>query len=494
MTGHFHYTPSPAGRGVFCNRTLNMRSIRAVGYDMDYTLIQYDSAIWEQLAYDYVKQFFMARGWPVADLTFDHHSVTRGLIIDMQLGNLVKANRFGFVKRAVHGTRLLSWDEQRKTYARTVVDLNDHRWVFLNTLFSLSEGCLFAQLIDLLDQHLIPGVLGYEDLYRQLKTAMDSTHAEGRLKAEILASPERFVVRDPDVVAALLDQKHAGKKLLLITNSEWAYTSAIMSSSFDPFLPDGGWRALFDVVIVGARKPEFFTTRSPLFEVVTDEGLLKPIVTGLRDKAVFLGGSAAHVEQYLGVSGYEILYVGDHMFGDVHVTKDVLRWRTALILRELEDEILAQRTFDESEQRLGMLMAQKHELEAEACAIRLELQRRKGKYVRSRRGGPQITALTTRLAEIRATLEQHDEEIAPLARAASCVFNPNWGPLMRAGNDKSHLANQMERYADIYTSRVSNLMYVTPFAFLRAPRGSLPHDPTAPGGKMDATTKENPIT
>ncbi|HJQ38174.1 MAG TPA: HAD-IG family 5'-nucleotidase [Thermoanaerobaculia bacterium] len=481
-------------RGVFCNRTLNMRSIRAIGYDMDYTLIQYDSAIWETLAYQYAKDSLLAKQWPVAELTFDPHNVTRGLIIDVQLGNLVKSNRFGFVKKAVHGTKPVSFDEQRKIYARTVVDLHDARWIFLNTLFSLSEGCLFAQLVDLLDQHLLPGVLGYEDLYRQLKSAMDSVHAEGRLKAEILTSPERFVMRDPDVVAALLDQKHAGKKLLLITNSEWAYTSAMMSSTFDPFLPAGGWRALFDVVIVGARKPEFFTTKSPLFEVVTDEGLLKPIVTGLRENAVFLGGSAAHVEQYLGVSGYEILYVGDHMFGDVHVTKDVLRWRTALILRELEDEILAQRNFTESEQRLGFLMSQKHELEAEACAIRLDLQRRRIRYVRSTRGGPALRDLSKRLGEIRVLTDQLDEEIAPLARSAGTVFNPNWGPLMRAGNDKSHLANQMERYADIYTSRVSNLMSVTPFAFLRAPRGSLPHDPTAPGGKMDATQNDNPIT
>jgi len=132
--------------------------------------------------------------------------------------------------------------------------------------------------------------------------------------------------------------------------------------------------------------------------------------------------------------------------------------------------------------------------EAEACAIRLDLQRRRDRYVPSPRRGPPIRGLSARLAEIRAKTDQLDEEIAPLARAASCVFNPNWGPLMRSGNDKSHLANQMERYADIYTSRVSNLMYVTPFAFLRAPRGSLPHDPTAPGGKMDATTKDNPIT
>ena len=487
------FTRTPHERGIFCNRTLNLRSIKAIGYDMDYTLIHYHSAVWERAAYEHCKQTLIDRGWPVADLEFDAQLVSRGLIIDTELGNLLKANRFGFVRRAMHGTRQLEFEEQRNLYARTIVDLSENRWVFLNTLFSLSEGCIFSQLVDLLDQRVLPGVMGYEDLYRQVRHALDRLHADGRLKSEILATSDRYVMHDPEVPTTLLDQKHAGKKLLLITNSEWSYTAAMMKVAFDPFLPAGmQWRELFDVVIVGARKPEFFTTRSPLFEVVSDEGLLKPVVSGLRENCVFLGGSAAHVEQFLGVSGYEILYVGDHMFGDVHVTKDVLRWRTALILRELEDEIRALDAFWPAEQRLGALMSQKEELEAEACAIRLALQRQRNHYISSE--PVDVPALTHRLAEIRARTDALDEEIAPMARAANEIFNPHWGPLMRAGNDKSHLARQMESYADIYTSRVSNLLYATPYAFLRSPRGSLPHDPTAPGGQVDATTTDNPIT
>lgn len=491
----FDYSLAPQERGIFCNRTLNMRSIRAIGYDMDYTLIHYHSEVWERTAYDHVKRYFVNKGWPVSHLSFDPQSVVRGLIIDVELGNLIKANRFGFVKRATHGTKVIEWEEQRNTYARTIVDLNEKRWIFLNTLFSLSEGCFYAQLVDLLDQHMLPGVMGYEDLYRQLKGALDAIHMTGELKAEILAASDRFVMLEPDVATTLLDQKHAGKKLLLITNSEWNYTAPLMKVALDPHLPEGmTWRDLFDVVIVGAQKPDFFTTRRPLFEVVSDEGLLKPTLTGLREKTVFLGGSAAHVEQYLGVSGYEILYVGDHMFGDVHVTKNVLRWRTALILRELEDEIRALQEFLPTEARLGALMAQKEELEAEACAIRLHLQRRRDGYHPPEDAPVAQDQLTTRLGEIRNALDTLDEEIAPLARSAGEQFNTHWGPLMRAGNDKSHLARQVERYADIYTSRVSNLMYATPFAFLRSPRGSLPHDPTAPGGQADATQKEDPTT
>ena len=63
------------------------------------------------------------------------------------------------------------------------------------------------------------------------------------------------------------------------------------------------------------------------------------------------------------------------------------------------------------------------------------------------------------MAELRARLVALDERIAPLAKASGEILNQRWGLLMRAGNDKSHLARQVERYADIYTSRVSNFLY-----------------------------------
>ena len=74
-----------------------------------------------------------------------------------------------------------------------------------------------------------------------------------------------------------------------------------------------------------------------------------------------------------------------------------------------------------------------------------------------------------------------DAEIAPLAQAGTELTNPRWGLLTRAGNDKSHLTRQIERYADIYTSRVSNFLHATPYAYFRSPRGRLPH---YPGGAL----------
>ncbi|HPW56503.1 MAG TPA: HAD-IG family 5'-nucleotidase [Thermoanaerobaculaceae bacterium] len=464
----------PIERRIFCNRTLNFRGVKAVGYDMDYTVVHYRVEPWERRAYEQVKVKLAELGWPVGDLHFDPELVIRGLIIDTERGNLIKANRFGYVTRASHGTVMLDFELQRKVYGRMLVELSDERYVFLNTLFSLSEACMYAQLVDRLDEGRFSAALGYADLYRQVRRSIDEAHMEGELKAEIVANPDVYVERDPDTVLALQDQRQSGKRLLLITNSDWAYTSQIMRYAFDPYLEtDGGWRSLFDLVIVSARKPDFFSQRMPLFEVATEDGLLRPI-NNLRRPGVYVGGDATDVEQYLGVSGEEILYVGDHIFVDVHISKSVMRWRTALVLRELEDELRAIEEFGAQQATLARLMDEKVRLEYRFSQARMRLQRLQNGY------GPATTATAGELREIMSELRTRlvalDEQIAPLARRSTEILNPRWGPLMRAGNDKSHLARQVERYADIYTSRVSNFLYETPFVYLRAPRGSLPHD------------------
>lgn len=40
------------GKQIFCNRSLNMKNIVAVGFDMDYTLAQYKPETFESLAYE----------------------------------------------------------------------------------------------------------------------------------------------------------------------------------------------------------------------------------------------------------------------------------------------------------------------------------------------------------------------------------------------------------------------------------------------------------
>lgn len=227
---------------------------------------------------------------------------------------------------------------------------------------------------------------------------MSQAHAEGQIKAEIARDPDRFVVLDPETPLTLLDQKRAGKRILLITNSGWHYSREMMSYAFDRFLPRGmTWKDLFDLIIVSARKPEFFASSTPFFEVVDEEqGLLQTVVSGLKKGGCYVGGNAHAVEEFLGLQGREILYVGDHIFGDVHMTKKLLRWRTALVLRELEREIDANVSFAERQQQLTALMAEKEKLEFALCQLRLA-------HLRDDSGYGSKPKMTPRIMEAAAT-------------------------------------------------------------------------------------------
>ncbi len=481
--GQYHEamsTPSgaqapPPARRVFCNRTLNLRAIRAFGFDMDYTLIHYHADEWEERAFSHLKRKLLERTWPVAHLKFEPQMFQRGLFIDRQLGNIVKANQFGYIKRASHGTKMLDFDDQRKLYSETIVDPSEERFVFLNTLFSISEANMYARLVELLDAGSLPEVLGYADLFDLLRRSYLEAHMEGKLKSEICSDPEHFVVLDEDTPLTLLDLHQAGNILLLITNSDWTYTKSMMSYAFDRFLPGGmAWRDLFDVIIVSSRKPAFFTTRQPFFEVVDEGGLLSPVVGVPERGKALVGGHAAGVEEMLDLHGSQFLYIGDHAYYDVHISKNIRRWRTGLILRELEAEIEAIESFRPRQKELTALMREKEVLENRLAQLRITVQRHR--IGRDTGGEADIGRLENEIEAARRNLLTLDERITPLAIAASELRNERWGLLMRTGNDKSYMASMVERFADIYTSRVSNLIMTTPFAFFRAHRTLLPHD------------------
>lgn len=484
-------------RGIFCSRTLNFRSISTIGYDMDFTLINYDVTMWETRAYAHGLETLRQKGVAVEGLRFEPSLVMRGLIIDRKLGNVVKADRFGYVKRSMHGTRFMSPAKIAEAYGRTLIDLRNPRWTFLNTLFTVAEAVLYMQLVDRLDEGGVPTTAAhtYAELHGMVSKALTRANVEDKLKQEVLANPEKFVELDPDLPPTLLDQKEAGKRLLLITNSDYEYTSTMMSYSFDRFLPGNmEWRNLFDMVIVSARKPDFFSSDQSLYEVVTDDGLMRPC-DHVNVGGLYCGGSARMVEKALGVSGDEFLYVGDHIYTDVSVAKINHRWRTCLILRELEEEVRALNAGRDHREGLKNLMNMKEKLGDIFSMLRLVLVRRKnGRCFPGNADSfldeDQIEGI---LGKLLVAMERLDADIAPMLVADGEHFNPSWGYLSRAGlNDKSHLQRQIEKYADIYTSRVSNFLRYTPFMYFRSPSQSLAHDRIIPGlSACDSTDLED---
>ncbi len=76
-----------------------------------------------------------------------------------------------------------------------------------------------------------------------------------------------------------------------------------------------------------ARKPEFFNSKMSLYEVVTEDGLMRPAMDAKKDGSLYCGGGAAMVERALGLNGDEILYVGDHIYTDAALAKLNFRYK-----------------------------------------------------------------------------------------------------------------------------------------------------------------------
>mmetsp|Transcript_20746 Transcript_20746/g.69586 ORF Transcript_20746/g.69586 Transcript_20746/m.69586 type:complete len:174 (-) Transcript_20746:450-971(-) len=85
------------------------------------------------------------------------------------------------------------------------------------------------------------------------------------------------------------------------------------------------------------------------------------------------------------------------------------------------------------------------------------------------------------------TMRGLDEAIAALMDNEGAHLNERWGYMSRAGHEaKSDLQRQVEKSADIYMSRVSNLLQYTPYMYFRGSFQSLAHDKTPSDATLPA--------
>jgi hypothetical protein len=216
------------------------------------------------------------------------------------------------------------------------------------------------------------------------------------------------------------------------------------------------WRNYFDLVITGAMKPAFFTEGRPFLEIdgTTRENTVLGRRRSLERWKVYQGGNLPALERMTGIGGEKVLYVGDHIYGDILRSRKASLWRTCMVVQELEDEIRYTEGRAEEIARLG---------EVELLLARLddELNVRKGhastrstagwtgRRRERRAGGPGGGAATGEDGAGEAPARAADSTgIADvLERDVELGFNPFWGLMFKEGNENSRFGSQVEQYA-----------------------------------------------
>lgn len=97
------------------------------------------------------------------------------------------------------------------------------------------------------------------------------------------------------------------------------------------------WKDYFDIIIVEARKPRFFTDESRPFRVFdTKSGThLWDRVAALDRGHIYYEGTVKQMQELMGWSGHEVLYFGDHPYSDLADVTLEHGWRTGAIINEL---------------------------------------------------------------------------------------------------------------------------------------------------------------
>uniref|UniRef100_A0A8C6RQ78 5'-nucleotidase domain containing 4 n=1 Tax=Nannospalax galili TaxID=1026970 RepID=A0A8C6RQ78_NANGA len=346
---------------IFVNRSLALGKIRCFGFDMDYTLAAYKSPAYEALTFKLLLERLVCIGYPheILRYTYDPTFPTRfgRLVFDVLYGNLLKVGTHGNVLLAFHGFTFLSEAEIWSFYPSKFIQRDDlPRFHVLNTLFNLPEIYLYACLVDFFsscsrytncDTGYQHGNLfmSFRSLSQDVTEAMNNIHLSGCLKEKTLEDLEKYVEKDAQI-PILLDKMKAVGKVFLATNSNYNYTDvSVIPVMFLYSIQDEAsprtWRSYFDLIVVDTQKPRFFAEGTVLRQVNMDSGKLRVgTYTGPHQHcAVYSGGSSDMVCELLGVRGKDILYIGDHIFGDIVKSKKRQGWRTCLVVPEVSREL-----------------------------------------------------------------------------------------------------------------------------------------------------------
>lgn len=501
-------------RAVYPNRDLDLSSIRLVGFDMDYTLAIYKKLPMEQLQYDLtLARLVKEHGYPaqVKELEYDPWFIVRGLTVDKRTGHLLKTDTHGQVSACLRGREALDREDIERLYKHAKISLQTDTFASIDTLFALPEACLYANLIEFFSardaanksttplqlppNHQTPNLGPFDTwkLFDDVRESIDGIHRDGSLKSIIMADLGKYIEEDEGLALSLHKLRSAGKKLFVLTNSYWTYTDAVMTHLLGGKLREyTDWRAYFDVISVGGRKPNFFTEREPFLELDTDKPdgafeVVGEVTTETFERGrIYQGGNIEAFERMVRAQGEEILYVGDHIFGDILRSKKDSRWRTCLIVEEIEKEIEGFFTWEKDIDALDALDAKRHSLDADigqqrALLAHIDL----GLADREARGIQAATAegledyvkvLRKEVDRAKRDLRALDKESHALQTGIEARFNPHWGRLLKANNELSRFGGQISIYADTYTSRASNFLQYSPVHYFRAPRELMSHD------------------
>uniref|UniRef100_A0A5K3EGC8 Cytosolic purine 5'-nucleotidase n=2 Tax=Mesocestoides corti TaxID=53468 RepID=A0A5K3EGC8_MESCO len=453
---------------IFANRSLRLDKIRYYGFDMDYTLATYKSPQYEDLAFQILRDRLVDTGYPqeLKQFKYEPSFPVRGLWFDLEYGTLLKIDQFGNILLCLLGFNVVPTEKANEMYPNMFLKFDKDRIHVMSTLFDLPELYLLACIIHFMhdnDDYVKEsrGVMyqslyiSYKSILQDVEEAMKWMH-EGELKKKTMENIDMYIEQNPKLLVLLDKLRTDRTKVFLLTNSDYVYSNAVMTYICN--LPDKEgnvrhWTTYFDYIVVDAKKPVFFQEGTLMRAVDVNTGRYKmgQIAGPLEKGKIYAGGNCATFTQLIRAKGKDVLYIGDHIFGDILKSKRQVGWKTFLVVPELLNEIYVWK-------KKNALFDRLTELDNEVAE--------KYKHMNI-------------VSEARPDVSKLQREIRKIASEMNESYGL-LGSLFRHGSRLTTFSSQTMQFADIYSHSCFNLIYYPLCYMFRAHPMLMPHESTVP--------------
>ncbi|XP_034552470.1 5'-nucleotidase domain-containing protein 2 [Notolabrus celidotus] len=422
---------------IYANNEVSLAEVDIYGFDYDYTLALYSNAL-DAAIFNTAKGFLVEHfKYPEGIAKYDYipNFAARGLHYDIEKGLLMKIDAFHYIQPGtVHrGLSPLPDEEISQLYGGTYhVPLQQDSGFYgkgpkvkqFMDIFSIPEMTLLAVAND----YFVTNGIEYDPvhLFKDVSEAIGMVHLKGFMYKWIMEDLKKFILRGEETDAVLHRLVSNGKKLFLITNSPFSFVDKGMT-----YMVGKNWRDFFDVVIVQADKPHFFTDCIRPFRCLDGNGDLRwEKINTLEKGQIYKQGNLFDFLRLTGWRGSKVLYFGDHLYSDLADLMLRHGWRTAAIVPELEHETKVVST-NQYALNLTWLQALTGIME------RLQIHRD---------------------GESKEVFQEWQKERDELKVMIKNLFNPQFGSIFRTSHNPTYFSRRLSRFSDLYMASVSCLL------------------------------------
>lgn len=449
---------------VYANSYVDLAKVDTVGFDYDYTLVTYKNELLDLIYSMALKRLVYDFQYPMemlnSGMKFDPMFSVRGLAVDRENAWVCHLSYTHKVAVAYEGRQKVTRERLMKEYSGKRAlnpQQRKNRLKPLNDLFSMAECCLIADVVQFFKDRSLP--FCSRNAVSDILGAIGSTHISGDFHRIVAADPEKYFEPRPHLKEVLLKLKESGKRLIFVSNSPFWYVDAGMK-----YVIGENWREMWDVVIVSAGKPSFYTESLRPFRLVDSEtGLVQfKKVDRLDPGQVYSAGCLLELTkcldwvskpatletdsdlqgQFTGGSSLQspnVLYIGDSLFADLVDAKRNFGWTTAAVTPEvgIEDAKANRVQFANSQSVINLLLYSLREIQ-------------------------DILGNGPRTEEDIEVIDKLERMVAIWREEQNKMLGNPFGSVFRAKYQPSLFAHSLRRYCDLYMSNISALRHYSP--------------------------------